>query len=257
MDSRKSMKINLLLQIWPRGTVALHSWLTEHGISRKLTESYRKGAWVDAIGRGAFVRRGDTVDWPGAVFALQSYAKKKIHPSGRTALELHGHAHFLQLGNKPVLHLTGAIGERLPRWFLDHNWDVALRFATSHLFEKELPSSWSTKSFGEFSLRISSLERAILELLDGVPKETSFEEARHMMEGLAALRPSVLQPLLEACLSIKTKRLFLFLADEAGHPWRAKIAEARINLGKGKRMVVRGGRLDSRYLITVPKGNEA
>lgn len=256
MDSRKSMKINQLLQAWPRGTVALHPWLAKHGVSWRLAESYRRGSWIEAVGRGAFVRCGDKVGWPGAVFALQSYAHKEIYPGGRTALELHGHAHFLQLGNKPVIHLIGETGERLPRWFLGHDWNALVSYTTTHLFKKNVPAGWSHKAFGEFSLKVSSLERAMLELLDEVTDEASFEEARLLMEGLPSLRPSVVQELLESCESVKAKRLFLFLADEAGHPWRAKLTDSRLDLGKGKRLIVRGGRLNQRYLVTVPKEKE-
>lgn len=247
------MKINLLLQAWPRGTVALHPWLARNGVSRKLAEAYRKGGWIDSVGRGAFVRRGERVDWPGAVYALQTYGGKQVHPGGRTALELHGYAHFLQLGEKPVVRLYGAPGERLPSWFLGHDWGVTVHYSTMRLFAVDEPSSWTDKAFGEFSLRVSGPERAILECLDGVPEETSFEEARLLMEGLAGLRPNVVQMLLEACRSVKVKRLFLFLADEAGHPWRAKLEDERVDLGKGKRLVVRGGQLAPRYLITVPR----
>jgi len=64
--------------------------------------------------------------------------------------------------------------------------------------------------------------------------------------------PEVLQALLEACTSVKVKRMFLFLADQAKHPWRSKLKDKRIKLGSGKRSLVREGRFDSRYLITVP-----
>lgn len=247
------MKINRLLQAWPRGTVALHPWLARNGVSPKLAEAYRKGGWIDAVGRGAFVRRGETVGWPGAVYALQAYGGKKVHPGGRTALELHGYAHFLRLGEKPAVRLYGAPGERLPAWFLGHDWDATVRYSTMKLFARDDASSWTEKAFGDFSLRLSGPERAMLECLDGVPEETSFEEARLLMEGLAGLRPAMVQRLLEACRSVKVKRLFLFLADEAGHPWQAKLEDKRVDLGTGKRLVVRGGQLDPRFLITVPK----
>ena len=72
MDSRESMKINRLLQAWPGGTVALHAFFTQHGVSRKLAEQYRKTGWIDSVGVGAFVRRGDKVSWQGALYAVQA-----------------------------------------------------------------------------------------------------------------------------------------------------------------------------------------
>jgi hypothetical protein len=48
------------------------------------------------------------------------------------------------------------------------------------------------------------------------------------------------------------KRLFLFFADRHGHAWRPKLDLARIDLGSGKRVLVKGGKLDPQYDITVP-----
>jgi hypothetical protein len=250
MDSQRSMKINLLLQAWPRGTVALHPWLRRHGVSRKLAEQYRRRGWIDAIGRGAFVRRGDRVEWPGALYALQRVAAKRVHPGGRTALELQGLAHFVPVGQGSPVYLYGAPGVRLPTWFREHDWQHPLRYSATALFTRRL--GLTARTFGEFGLEISSPERAMLEYLDGFPLRASFEEARELMEGLATLRPELLQALLENCASVKVKRMFLYLADQARHRWRAQLKDKRIRLGSGKRRLVRDGKLDPRYLITVP-----
>jgi hypothetical protein len=74
------------------------------------------------------------------------------------------------------------------------------------------------------------------------------------MEGLMDMRPKVLQSLLEECKSIKVKRLFLFMADQAKLPCLKKLNLCGINLGSGKRVIVLGGNFDSRYQITYPKG---
>ena len=73
------------------------------------------------------------------------------------------------------------------------------------------------------------------------------------MEGLTGLRPKLMQELLAACSSVKAKRLFLFLADICRHAWSEKLDVLILDLGKGKRSIVKGGRLDIRYQITVPK----
>jgi hypothetical protein len=108
------------------------------------------------------------------------------------------------------------------------------------------------RSFGDFAVDISSAERAVLEYLDGFPEDGSFEEARELVEGLTTLRLEVLQSLLEMCSSVKVKRIFLYLADQAKHPWRAELKDQRIELGRGKRSLVRKGKFDARYQITVP-----
>ena len=65
------------------------------------------------------------------------------------------------------------------------------------------------------------------------------------------MRPELVQQLLEVCRSVKVKRLFLFLAEEAGHAWVKELNILKLDLGKGKRSIVKGGRLDKRYQITV------
>ncbi|MDI1337495.1 MAG: type IV toxin-antitoxin system AbiEi family antitoxin domain-containing protein, partial [Lacunisphaera sp.] len=76
--------------------------------------------------------------------------------------------------------------------------------------------------------------------------------ARLLFEGLGTLRPALLQTLLEKCTSVKVKRLFLHLAELQRHPWLRELDQSRISLGRGKRVLVAGGRLDPKFLITVP-----
>ena len=53
---------------------------------------------------------------------------------------------------------------------------------------------------------------------------------------------------------MKVKRLFFFfLADRHDHAWLKKVEHSRIDLGKGKRMLVKGGKLDAKHQITVPE----
>jgi len=66
------------------------------------------------------------------------------------------------------------------------------------------------------------------------------------------LRADVVQSLLEQCASVKVKRLFLHLAEKHNHAWFKSLDLAKVSLGSGKRMLVPGGRLDPKYLITVP-----
>jgi hypothetical protein len=106
-------------------------------------------------------------------------------------------------------------------------------------------------------LALSTPERAFLELLDEVPDRESFDHADKLMDGLLDLRPQHLQTLLETCKSVKVKRLFFFFADRHDFAWLHHLDRARVDLGKGKRMLVRGGRLDPVYQITVPESLDA
>ena len=104
---------------------------------------------------------------------------------------------------------------------------------------------------------MSAPERAILELLDEVPKSETFHQADVLMEGLRSLSPKRLQGLLEDCRNVKVKRLFFWFAERHNHAWLQKLDRAKIDLGKGKRMLVRGGKLDPKYNITVPENLDA
>ncbi len=74
------------------------------------------------------------------------------------------------------------------------------------------------------------------------------------MEGLTLLRlrPSLVQSLLEQCRSIKVKRLFMVLAETCNHSWLKNLDLSTVDFGKGKRMIIKGGKLDSKFGITVP-----
>ena len=96
-------------------------------------------------------------------------------------------------------------------------------------------------------------ERAVIELLDELPARESFHQVDKLFEGLSALSPRRLQPLLESCRSVKVKRLFFFFADRHKHAWLKRLDKSAVDFGSGKRKLVDGGRLDPTYEITVPE----
>jgi hypothetical protein len=53
------------------------------------------------------------------------------------------------------------------------------------------------------------------------------------------------------------KRLFLWSAERHQHTWLKKLDRKDIDLWRGKRMLVRGGKLDPTYNITVPGSIDA
>lgn len=68
------------------------------------------------------------------------------------------------------------------------------------------------------------------------------------MEGLSNLSPRRLQKLLSDCHSVKVKRSFLFFADRHQHAWAKRIKKDDIDLGKEKRMLVKGSKLNTRRI---------
>ena len=78
-----------------------------------------------------------------------------------------------------------------------------------------------------------------------------------LMEGIVGLGPERAGRLLRQCRSVKVKRLFLWFAERHGHAWFDRLDLEGVDLGSGKRMLVRGGRLDRKYGITVPSDLDA
>jgi hypothetical protein len=250
MSLGKEQKINQLLKSQPSGVVYLSSWLTENGFSTQLVNRYKKSSWLTSIGIGAWIRVGDKPTYKGALYALQEQSKLNVHIGGKTALSLLGKAHYLELSTQQVI-LFGSSEEKLPTWFSKYDWGLKVNyFSTSFLPPKK---GLQILEQSTFSLLISSPARALLECLYLAPKKQELVECYEIMEGLNNLRPKQVQELLEQCTSIKVKRLFLYMAEKAQHDWFNYINLEKINIGKGKRSLVKDGVYISKYRITIPK----
>jgi len=92
-----------------------------------------------------------------------------------------------------------------------------------------------------------------VESLNLAPKYYNLTDLYQIMEMLNGLRPNLLQQLLEENNSVKVKRLFLYMAEKAGHSWYNDLNLERIDLGKGKRSNVKDGVYDPKYQITIPR----
>ncbi len=257
MASENGSKINRLLRIWPHGAVAVLRWLQQQGIYQQLVHAYEKSAWIRRIGQGAYVRVGDTIHWTGGLYAMQAQMGLLVHVGGKTALEMQGYAHYLPFGKGAVVALFGTPGTRLPVWFRQYDWGVELRYITTRLFDDAMDAGLTQKDLGSYAVTISTPERAIMEVMYSLPRDASFEEVALLMEGLTTLRPRMLQGLLEQCRSVKVKRLFMYLAEDCHHAWVQKLDVSKVNMGKGKRMLVKGGRFNAKYNLTVPSTDPA
>lgn len=250
MNTGKGSKINQLLQSQPQGVVFLASWLSQNGYSFDLQKRYRKSNWLQSIGTGAMIRKGDVVTYEGALYALQKQSNSNIHPGGKTALSLLGKSHYLELSATKI-SLYGGKGEKLPSWFQNHQWGVDVNYHRTGFLPKTLGLTQIENK--TFTLQVSNAIRALMECLYLAPKYQDLYECFEIMEGLNNLRPKEVQKLLEACNSVKVKRLFLFLADKAGHSWLDHVDIKNIELGTGKRSIIKGGVYIPKYQITVNK----
>lgn len=280
MSKQKEDRLNQLQHLLPEGLVVDSAWLQEKGYSRALLAKYVRRGWLESPARGAYRRPGPPLKWQHVVISLQTLLDRPLIVGGRTALELQGYAHYLSPGGPVEIHLYSS--EPPPGWVSKLPIKERLVFHRSGLFAEDpvqgglrnlawdletgkapgadpLHASLTRQPWGpwDWPLVLSTPERAILELLDEVPQRETFHQADVLMEGLVNLSPRRLEKLLADCRSIKVKRLFLWFADRHGHAWAARLDRSKVDLGKGKRMLVRGGHLDSKYLITVPEGLDA
>lgn len=246
-------KINKLLNNLPEGALATIPWLERQGISSQLVFHYEKSGWLEAIGYGAYARNKKTITWQGGVYAMQSQLNMDVHVGAKTALELKRLLHFIPQNSSSSSFLYLFSNKGLPAWFLKYPWGIKICCKPAHLFKGNTELGMTTYENSAFNLKIAAPERAIMELLYFVPSKQGLEETFLILEGLATLRPKIIQQLLETCQSVKVKRLFCALSKQAGHTWFKDLNLSQVNFGKGKRMIGNGGDFDSEFLITIPK----
>lgn len=197
---------------------------------------------------GVFLLPQDQPTWLGAIHAMQTQASLKVHPGALTALSLQGMAHYIRSANEP-LYIFLASETKLPRWFTNYDWQQPIKSYTTNFLPEGL--AMVKHSNKTFSVDISSTERAMLECLYLAPDKMDIIECYHLMEGLVNLRPTVVQELLEVCQSIKVKRLFLYMAEKAGHAWFKYLDRNKLDLGSGDRMLVKNGVYNQSYGIII------
>jgi len=281
MSARNTSKINQLEKDLPEGLLVDAAWLEKRSYYGSLRKKYVDLGWLEQPAHRVYRRRlRGPFRWEQAVISLQTLLQFPAVVGGRTALELQGYAHFLSQQQKEV-HLYGR--KHPPSWL--HKLPLSVRFVfhrSDRLFRNDPVTrgltnlSWNLKTHQgvstdplqtgltiqpwghwDWPLTLSSPERALLELLDELPDRESFHQVDKLVEGLVNLSPRRLQKLLEDCKSVKVKRLFFFFADRHAPAWLKRVDRTRIDLGKGKRMLARGGKLDPTYGITVPKELDA
>jgi hypothetical protein len=255
MGTESKTKINRLINQWTTGAPSATSYLCASGFGRDLLVKYKKSGWLEPFGRGAYIRSGDKVDWLGALYTLQTQLRLSVHAGGKTALERKGYAHYLPVKQNRVF-LYGPRGLTLPAWFKGDRFAVQFVVTRTNLFPMDTREGFTELKEKDFCVTISAPERAAMEMLHLVPKDIGFNEAKLIMENLVTLRPDVVQGLLEICRSVKVKRLFLYMAERQEHSWLSKLDLSKIDLGKGKRMIIPRGRYDAKYQITVPADRE-
>ena len=111
----------------------------------------------------------------------------------------------------------------------------------------------STVQIEGVDVLVSSPEQAFMECLLLAPEQYNYMDLYYVMEQLTSLRADVVQTLLENIKNQRVKRVFLYMAEKAGHYWFDMLNIDRINLGTSKQQLVENGIYIKKYRITIPK----
>lgn len=250
-----SSKINWLVTNTSPGSIVLQQWLTKNGVSYSLAQKYTQSGWLKKLSSGVYFRPdgkdGIKPDWIDALQAMNIQLCLPVHLAGLSSLNYQGLSHYLQL-RKEQLWIGSKSKQPLPKWFREFpNQDWFYCGNSKFQIDPDMDLKFITVKGKE--LLVSRPELAAYEVVDAIGKQISFEHVAELFQGLVNLSPKRVQSLLERSHAIQTNRIFLFLSHHSGHQWVQYLNETNIELGSGKRQVVKKGRFDERYQITVPE----
>ena len=262
MNHSRTQRLKPLLDTVPSGFVVDTPWLKARGIDPKSIHDYVARGWLQRVVRGVYRRPapqgapGGGESWAFLLLSLQRLMNYDVHLGGESALDLAGHAHYLNLGGRRRVRFYGDVPSWLKR--LPTQTEIVVRRRTlfgddSVGIEEFDIGAGAPVDVGRWPVRASSPERAILEALDELPRHASFDNLDKLFEGLVSLRPRHVTALLGVCRSVKVRRLFFVFADRHGHGWRKHLDASAIDFGSGPRALVEGGRFHPAYRISVPE----
>ena len=251
MTIQSDKKLQNLLYHWSPNVVATTKWLAQMHISRILVSEYKKGGWVSPVGHGAFRRSQDTIEWQGALHALQFQLGLNVHIGAKTALELGGLAHYMPLGHRDI-DILKSPKTKVPKWFSAYHWAEQIRVVECSILPPGI--GIEDESLEGLNIRVSSRERAALELLLLAPRLYSFDEIPLIFSSLGSLRGDLLNELLCLCSSEKVKRLLLYFGEKQNHAWYKNIDQQKVKTGTSLlKIIPRDGKYISRYKISIPR----
>lgn len=250
-----SYKLNWLVTHTSPGGLVVQPWLTENNISHSLTQKYIQGGWLTKLDIGLYHRptanAEHTPGWADALSILTEQLHLPVHLAGLSSLSQQGLSHYLQLGKEQVW--VGIKNKQsLPKWFRNFQ-EREWQFSSNHKLSETTEKDFTTVTVKGMELKASSPELAAYEVVDAIGKQISFEHAAELFQGLVNLSPRKVQSLLNRSSAVQTNRILLYFGHYYGHQWSQRLDESIITLGSGKRQVVKGGRLNERYQITVPE----
>ena len=241
-------KINQLLANTAPTGLLFADCLKKKGYSVQLQKKYRDSGWLTALCKGVMFRTGARLN---AYDAIASYNKQMggtLRVAAMSALEYTGFNHYVPMG-KPVL-MVATPTFKTPLWMQNDVYDATFRVFHTNAFSYTETIVRVTDSG---TLYVSSPEQAFLECLILAPKSYSYMDLYYVMEQLTTLRSDVVQHLLETLDNNRVKRMFLYMAEKAGHFWFDMLDLSKVDLGTSKLQLVKDGVYNAKYRITIPK----
>ena len=245
----------------PAGALVDSAWFERHNISNQSVYGYVNKGLLVRLSRGVFLLKGnkydseERLDWEVVLASLNRVMNVQFHVGGVSSIQLFGKHHFGVFSSIPDINVYG---QNLPGWLKNLDANGKFRFVTNNLFRTANLGIEHFKqrriSFGyEVTYPVSGFERAILEMIDSIKNESSFEHVDLVFESLFDLDPELLTQLLLDCRKFKVRRLFLVFAERHQHEWLKEIDKSKIELGTHSRQFIRDGRYHPEYKITVPR----
>lgn len=247
-----------LRALLPYGMLATRKWLMARGLGGHTLDNAVKSKRLLSLAPGVYSQYTRDLRWEGVVASLQymeGASTPSVYAGGLTALSVMEMQDPPPAG-APVVRLYAS--DRPPAWLFRlplparFKWhSVKSLWPESVMADEDYLDAYGW-DLGLPPLHVSCPERALMEALMSVPKGINFDQADDLMMGQILMSPRKLDALLDACRSVKVKRLFFWLAARADHQWFGDLDRAKYDLGSGKRVLEEGGKLDREHLITVP-----
>lgn len=241
-------KINrLLLQGQYRG-LFFSEHLCQLGYTHTQLKSYRDSGWLTSLAHGVMYRTGDKLSALAALSSFNQQLSQHYRVGAHSALELRGFNHYVPMGKASMMVVADTC--RPPKWFGKDVFDYKFELFTANAFTDVVAEKIKV---GETEVLVSSPELAFMECLSIAPQRYAYIDLYYIMEQLTTLRSDVVQHLLESCSTYRMKRMFLYMAEKAGHYWFDMLDLSKVDLGTSKLQLVKDGVYNAKYRITIPK----
>ena len=248
MSIVSSSKLNHLLASSIPGGILFASWLRKEGYTAQLLKRYRDSGWLESLSHGVMYRRGDRLSAMSAVYCSNKQTDSRMRIAAHSAIELLGFNHYVPMG-KPKL-MVALQSSHVEDWVRSDMFDMKIVPFYTGIFKYPSTQLYNTDNR---TLTISSPEQAFLECLHLVPSHYNYMDLYYIMEQLTSLDPVNVQEALSLTSSQRVKRMFLYMAEKAGHYWCDLVDKTQVGLTASKLQLAENGVYIPDYRITVDR----